>query len=108
MPDGVIWDDHPDVVWDDPVGAARGQPTAPANIGALETYVNHFDDAVPLGKPAVNVAATGGLQLMKLLGLGDSGVKFTPGARKEMAARNLPTYEDNAIPGVLEQLPRRE
>ena len=72
------------------------------NVGKLETLGGRIAEVAPLGRSLNAYQATAGMQLLKLLGLGDSGVKFTPQGKAAMEAAGYPTNEENSIPGPLE------
>lgn len=74
-----------------------------AKVGGLETFLNDAADALPLGRPLVNLASTGAMQLAKALGVGEASAKLTPEARAELerAGERVDT-RDNVIPGPLD------
>lgn len=71
-------------------------------VGPVETYFGQTADMIPLGRPLVNLAQTGGMQVAKMLGVGESDVKFTPEALEEMKALGIGVEDREVIPGALD------
>lgn len=71
-------------------------------VGEKEHFVNRFTDVVPLGRPAVNLLSTAVMQGAKALGVGRSGVEFTPQGKAAMEAAGYDTGGRDVIPGPVE------
>lgn len=84
------------VVYDDEL------PLPPPKVGAGETFVNRAVNAIPLAGRLTDAISTGVMQGAKALGVGESGVKFTPQAQAELDAMGVERLPESTIPGAVE------
>jgi hypothetical protein len=70
-------------------------------VGAGETFVNRAVNMLPAGRAITDTLSTAVMQGAKALGVGESGVKFTPQAQAELDAQGV-QRQPNAIPGVVD------
>lgn len=83
------------VVYDDEA------PPPDPKVGSGETFINRAVNMVPAGRPIVDALSTAVMQGAKALGVGESGVKFTPQAQAELDAQGV-QRQPNAIPGMVD------
>ncbi len=82
-------------------------PKAKPQVGMAETFINRAANALPLGRPIVDLIGAGMMQGPRALGMGDSNVHFTPEALAEAKARGIPLgNEGSTIPGALDSYRR--
>ena len=90
------WSSGPDD-WEDEQPAATGP-----KVGAGETFLNRAVNALPGGRAVTDAASTAVMQAAKALGVGSSGVKFTPQAQAALQAKGVDTGPESTIPGVVD------
>jgi hypothetical protein len=83
------------VVYDDEL------PSPPPKVGPAETFVNRAVNMIPGGRPVVDSLSTAAMQAAKALGVGESGVQFTPEAQAEIKQMGV-EEQPEAIPGVVD------
>lgn len=90
------------------VGAGQAQiepdiQEAAPQVGWKEALVNATTDAIPFGRPLVNLGSTAALQVAKALGVGEPQNLLTDKAKAELAERGMDVPESrSAIPGPLD------